>query len=159
MRPAVFLKTVVGPVVRQLGAGGAGAQELLLGTAVHESGCFRYRRQIGGGPALGYFQMEPSTHDDIWANFLAYRPTLAAKVDRYLGANPVDRYRALERNDRYGAAMARVHYMRVSAPLPAAGNIMAQARYWKRHYNTPLGAGTPRGYVHSWRRCVQGARP
>jgi hypothetical protein len=31
-----------------------------------------YTRQIGGGPALGYFQMKPETHDGCWTNTINY---------------------------------------------------------------------------------------
>ncbi len=51
--------------------------------------------------------------------------------------------------------MARVHYLRVPEPLPAPGDIEGLARYWKAHFNTPAGAGTPAGFVANWRRYVR----
>jgi hypothetical protein len=70
----IFVRATIGPVLRQLGLDEyrmQAAEELLLGTALQESGLI-YRRQLNNGPALGLFQMEPATHDDIWADFLTY---------------------------------------------------------------------------------------
>ena len=46
------------------------AVNLLLGTAIQESGGLRWRVQVNGGPARGLFQMEEATYTDIWNNFL-----------------------------------------------------------------------------------------
>ncbi len=31
--------------------------------------------------AVGYYQMEPATHDDIWSNFFKYRTKLGIDID------------------------------------------------------------------------------
>jgi len=67
-----FRRDVIAPVLQKSGLDSEAAEELLLGTAVQESLNFKYRRQMGGGPARGYFQMEPATHDDIWDNYLQF---------------------------------------------------------------------------------------
>ncbi len=154
-----FRKTVIQPVLIRLGTVDLAAEELLLGTAVQESLNFMYRSQVGGGPAKGYFQMEPATHDDIWDNYLKYRKNVASTVVSFLSNPTADKILELETNDKYAAAMARVHYMRVSAPLPKAGDVAAQARYWKQHYNTPLGKGVPHEYVEKWNKYVIGKKP
>jgi hypothetical protein len=46
--------------------------------------------------------------------------------------------------------MARIHYMRVPAALPKAGDVSGQANYWKQYYNTPLGKGKPQEYIEKW---------
>jgi hypothetical protein len=103
--------------------------------------------------------MEPSTHDDIWANYLNYRHTLSNNVASFLSSPTANKYLELENNDKYAAAMARVHYMRVSAPLPSQGNTVSQANYWKQHYNTPLGKGKPQEYIDKWNKYVLGGTP
>ncbi|RFD18931.1 hypothetical protein DY926_13985, partial [Komagataeibacter melaceti] len=60
---------VIAPTLTLIGMGGRAAVNLLAGTALAESGCRRLV-QDGGGPALGLWQMEPFTHDDIWKTFL-----------------------------------------------------------------------------------------
>lgn len=145
-----FLSTVIRPTLAQIGLDSTAAEELLLGTALQESD-LTHRRQIGGGPGLGFYQMEPATHDDIWNNFLKYRKGLATKIEA-LVAPSTDKLTALEQNDRYATAMARVLYLRAPEPLPPAGNIEAMAKYWKKYYNTPLGAGKPEQFVAKWKK-------
>lgn len=106
-----FRSTIIKPVLAKMGLGGDAAEELLLGTAVQESMNFRHRKQIGGGPAVGYYQMEPATHDDIWNNFLKYRKKLANDVSAFLASPNVNKHSELESNDKYATAMARIHYL------------------------------------------------
>ena len=150
-----FRKSVIQPVLDQLGSSNRATEELLLGTAVQESLNFMYRAQTGGGPAKGYFQMEPNTHNDIWDNFLKYRTDLADKVIAFLSDPNADKIEELEHNDKYAAAMARVHYMRVPAALPKEGDVNAQAHYWKEYYNTNLGKGHPEEYIEKWEKYVE----
>ena len=154
--PQGFVNDVITPVLTGLTLDPGGLQaptELLLGTALQESG-LTHRVQQGGGPALGLFQMEPNTHDDIWANFLKHRATLAAAVQAFLSGNP-QAAATLQNNDDYAAAMARVHYYRMGQivgkePLPGPGDIAGMAAYWKKHYNTKGGAGTAAQFVANW---------
>ena len=126
----------IAPALDRIGLGGAAAVNLITGTGLVESG-YRVTQQIGGGPALGWFQMEPATHDDCWENFLKYRPELAEKIRGLIyGLNPVSHM--LRNNAAYAVAMCRVKYLRVSEPLPDA-NAAAMAAYHKKYYNTPLG--------------------
>lgn len=70
--------------------------------------------------------MEISTHDDIWSNYLKYRKELSNTVLLFLSNTNADKISELETNDKYAAAMARIHYMRVAEPLPRAGDISGQ---------------------------------
>ena len=154
--PQEFLTLIIEPVLCHLEAFSPAASQLLLGTAVHESGGLRHRRQVGGGPARSYFQMEGATHDDIWDNYLRYKSDLKAKVEALIQPG-ADKHHELEHNDNYAAAMARVHYRRVPAALPSFNDLDAQANYWKQYYNTPLGAGTPTKFKNDWNTHVPNA--
>ena len=68
-----FTRLIIRPALKIIGLDFRAAEELLLGTALQESR-LTYLHQLGGGPALGLFQMEPGTHDDIWTNYLWNRP-------------------------------------------------------------------------------------
>lgn len=148
---------VVRPSLEWIGLYSKEAEDLLMGTAAQESR-LQYLKQLGTGPALGIFQMEPATHDDIWDNYLAFHPDLASQV-RGLASqhkwtdNPA---RELVGNMMYAAAMSRVFYRRVKAALPEQGDVAAMARYWKRYYNTPLGAGTEAEFVRNYRLVSEG---
>ena len=50
--------------------------------------------------------------------------------------------------------MARIHYLRVPEALPAADDVVGLAAYWKRYYNTELGAGTVEKFVESYQRIL-----
>ena len=148
-----ILVEAIRPALTALAAGGVAAEQLLLGTAIQES-LLIHRQQLGGGPALGLFQMETATHDDCWNNYLKFRKELGEKVKQTLEAGQQPLAQTMKVNDRYAAAMCRVRYMRVPAALPVANDIDGMADYWKEHYNTPLGAGTPEEFLNKWPQYV-----
>ncbi len=128
---------------------------LLAGTAAQESGFGTYLRQLDMGPAIGVFQMEPATHDDIWDNFIQFRRDLQKVVT---DATPhMSEYKAItmEFDLRYAIIMARIHYYRVPDPLPAWHDVDALAAYWKEHYNTHEGAGTVSEFVENYEKYVR----
>ena len=128
------------------------AENLILGTAAQESAYGKYTVQIGGGPARGKFQMEKATHDDIWENFLKYKPRLAKLVLSISGLTEPD-FNSLEKNDIYACAMCRVHYFRVKEPIPTTIN--GYAYYWKQFYNTPEGKGTISEFINNYIKYVK----
>ena len=144
-----LLDLVIKPTLYDLGMDSEKAEALLLGTALVESGGHAIR-QHGGGPALGLFQMEPTTHDDIWENFIRYRPNLYTKIKaaaHYGGAMPPVPD-VMSWNARYACAMARIHYLRVPEPLPAS--VEGMAAYYKKFYNTTAGKGTVERFLEAW---------
>ena len=127
------------------------AEDLIVGTAMQESR-LTYLKQLGSGPALGLLQMEPATHHDIHDNYLAYRPDLDLKIIRLAARRwhgPVPPEEMIY-NLAYAVAMTRVHYFRKSDPLPREGDVEAMALYWKEHYNSKLGKGTPEEFVKNY---------
>lgn len=144
-----FRDHVVAPALRALGMWSPAAERLLLGTALHESG-FKYLTQRGGGPARGFYQIEPATEEDVWSSYLAYRPELAARV-RALGVDG-PRPAHLIDNLSYATAIARLVYFRVPRRLPDADDIDGLARYWKRYYNTARGGGAAATFARKLKR-------
>lgn len=118
------------------------AVNLLLGTAAQESHLGTYLKQQGG-PALGAFQMEPFTFDDIRDRFKHQYPELA----------PREAWE-LECDLRLAIIMCRLKYRAVLEPLPDADNVRALAVYWKAHYNTFRGRGIPEEFVFNYKRYV-----
>jgi hypothetical protein len=114
------------------------AENLVLGTALVESKA-EYIHQVRG-PALGLWQMEPATHDDIHANFLVFRKDLrdklaelATSAEITAGANE------MVGNLYYACAMCRLLYRRVREDLPPEKDAEGMASFYKRWYNTPAG--------------------
>lgn len=129
--------TIICPALEAIHLGGAAAVNLVTGTGLVESG-FIHDRQING-PALGWFQMEPATHEDIWLNFLRYRPNLANRILAASGLTGLPDAKNLVSNRIYSACLCRAQYLRVPAPLPSATDAAALSTYHKAYYNTALG--------------------
>jgi len=146
--------SIVRPVLTHLKLWSPQAENLLLGTAAHESKMGTNLVQQGG-PALGIFQMEPATHDDCWNNYLAYRNDLAAKAVE-LCAHKMERREQLVWNLYYATAMCRLQYNRFKEPLREADDVGALARYWKRYWNTDQGKGTVEQFMEHYALYVGG---
>jgi hypothetical protein len=142
--PKQLLTEVIRPTLLALGLNSFAAERLVLATAAHESHCGRYLRQVKG-PALGIYQMEPLTHDDIVHAWLKYQKELGERVYRLLDP-PLSAPR-LVYDLRYATALCRLHYRRCPAPLPDADDWQGIAEYWKKHYNTTLGKGTCEAFL------------
>ncbi|MBW7929812.1 MAG: hypothetical protein H3C57_00690 [Gammaproteobacteria bacterium] len=149
--PGQLRMYIVRPTLVAIGAWSKAAEDLVMGTAAQESR-LTYLRQLGGGPALGFWQMEPATHDDIWNNYLSRKHDLATKVLGAAGFASRPWSEALVYNLRYAAGMCRVHYLRKPGAIP--DTLEGQADYWKAHYNTYLGAGHPAQYVRSYHAVI-----
>lgn len=120
---------------------------LVWGTGAHESMGWEHRRQMGNGPAKGFWQMEPVTFYDLVENFLAYRPKLVAKIKQVAG---VEEFNAedLVNNDKLAICMCRVQYYRFKEPIP--DTLEGYAKLWKLRYNTPLGKGTEEEFISNY---------
>jgi len=145
------MRQLVENTLKQLELYSEEATELLLGTSAQESAFGRYRRQLGNGPALGIFQMEPNTFYDICINFLAYKTDLRIKIMKISGVEKLDA-KDLETNDILAACMCRVHYLRQKGAIPT--NLEGWAAYWKKYYNTPLGRGTEQEFITNYKKYV-----
>lgn len=140
------------------------AVELLMMTAAHESNLGEYIAQING-PALGIYQMEPATEDDIHDNFLQYRRGLEALVHALTPAALVDVKVGVDLiySLPYATVMARVQYYRDSQALPSGSlsdesTIRELAHYAKRVYNTEAGKAHADDYYNAYMRRCCGSR-
>lgn len=154
MNPKQLREHIIRPVLKKLDKVGIPysqeAEDLLLLTACAESHCGYYIKQING-PAIGVFQMEPTTEQDIWNNYLIFQveeplwdTMKTLKKGHGLGASALF-------DPFYAVGMARLHYYRDPQPLPTKEGdteesietyLTQLAGYWKRVYNTELGKGT-----------------
>ena len=105
---------------------------------------------------MGLRQVEPATHDDLYTNFLNYRPELGSKLME-LRAAGLSLDENLATNLMYGAAVCRRCYYRKPDALPEAGDIEGQASFWKENYNIIFGAGTVSKYVYKVQQVLKEA--
>lgn len=158
MTPLECRLSIIRPTLKMIDMWSEAAEDLLLGTALQESRLI-YTHQLGGGPALGYWQMEPATHDDIWQNWLRYRNDEQRLIVEILGDKApmqgTPRASLLETEHPYACAMARIKYRRSPQPLPAHGDVVGYAKMWKSVYNSAGGAGNEVEFIANWNRAVE----
>jgi hypothetical protein len=132
--------------------GSRAARQLLIGTAVYESGLAAIVQH--GGPALSWWQVEPVTHDDI----VARSPYREALIPLRIPALTTGALQMAE-NPAYACAVARLVYWRAREPLPVEGDVSGLASYYKQHYNTVLGKGNAFGWARAYRAVCAGIYP
>lgn len=125
------------------GANSAAAVNLLLSTAAAETNLVHLAQH--GGPALGIYQIEPDTHQDLHTNWLPQ--SKYESLREHLGDRADD---ALIYDLRYATKIARCIYARRPEPLPAADDAEALGDYWLAHYNTAGGAGTLEHFLKAY---------
>ena len=139
------IKSIVEEVLHKLNRYSDDAVALIVRTGLAETG-FRKLIQYGGGPGLGFFQVELATAKDILENYVNYRPKYL-EILLELGLNENDLEFSIKTNIALQVAFCRLHYMRDKNPIPSWTDLEGQAIYWKQVYNTPLGKGTVEHFV------------
>jgi hypothetical protein len=107
-------------------------------------------------PERGFWQIHPQTATDILFRYLK-RPSKKDYRDRIerllnypldiLESDPDMLERELRDNDILGVALCRLWYVMSPYRIPSAQNLKAQARLWKRWFNTHKGTGTEQYFV------------
>ena len=141
-------RNVIVPTLKHLKMYSESAANLLVGTAAQESHLGRWFKQVNG-PALGIFQLEPDSINDVYKNYLFFRPLLRLKIDS-LKMPGMSREQNAVMNLAYATAIARLIYYRAPEALPAADGIANLAYYWKEYFNTHLGKGSMSEFMHNF---------
>lgn len=129
-----------------------------MGTAAKESG-FQFLEQLGRGPALGFYQIEPATYRDLWERYLFARPPLAAKARFWAARGAYGVYPDVDQvvwNLRYATVICRLIYYSRPFKMPFLLVPEQLAAIWKQFYNTRLGHGTEAEFSSTYVRLVQG---
>jgi hypothetical protein len=127
------------------------AEALLCATAAQESLGGKFVMQVGGGPALGIYQMEPRTHDSIWRTKLS-RPDRLPLIRGMLDLFSFSRMpKAIDMvwHNGYATFMARFYYLIIPEELPPAHDLKAQWEYYKKYWNTELGKATEEDFYRN----------
>ncbi|MCL6269401.1 hypothetical protein M3P05_05500 [Sansalvadorimonas sp. 2012CJ34-2] len=116
------------------------AIQLLCMIAAHESGGFRYNKQVNGS-ALSIFQVEPPSYHEV----VAYGCSKG-----YLNNQDNLSEQRLLFDPTYAAAIARIFFLRFVEPIPDKGDIEGLAKYAKHYWNTNRGKATCLMYENAW---------
>lgn len=134
-----FRELIIKPALDDLLLYSKDAEELLLFTCAVESDGGTYLQQKKG-PALGIYQMEPETYNDLWHNYLYKKSNLLVCLVTNFNISMMPSEDRLIYDLRYATAMCRIHYARVQQDLPSSDNLSHIWDYYKKYYNSPRGA-------------------
>lgn len=119
------------------------ALELLMLTAATETrlGEYFYQDNKRFGPAIGFYQIEPDTHQDIFINYFVNNyPDFQKQPD----CNLID--------PRYATIICRGIYINQAVPLPRADDCFGLAKYYKKYFNTVKGAAEINDVVSDYKK-------
>jgi hypothetical protein len=148
------LRQLIKDTLTPLGLYSENAEELLMLTCAQESHLGVYRTQIKG-PARGIFQCEGNTFEDYYNGYLKYHPDLEAKVQA-LAPDPTQRPHVddLVNDDKFAIAICRIHYLRIGPPIPQKDDLDGLWLYYKKWYNSWLGAATRDEVMANYKKYV-----
>lgn len=150
-----FRQLIVKPVLKDLVLDSDSAEELLVFTCANESKGGTYLHQVNG-PALGIYQMEPETYNDIWKNFINKSPRLCMILVSNFGCSYQAQPERMVWDLHFATVLARLHYARVSEPLPKANDLNSIWEYYKKYYNTPKGSAQKDSALENYHRFLSG---
>lgn len=121
---------------------------LILGTALVESD-LRYLKQ-NRGPALGVYQIEPSTADDVMVRYIAGKPHFHKMFEEMVGGRWRTRYKEMIVSDlKFATMVARLRYWMEVDIIPS--DLDGVAKYWETHYNSCMGKGSYKDFVRKYK--------
>ena len=117
------------------------AVELMVFTCAVESLGGTYLKQVNG-PALGIYQMEPATYNDIWQNYILKKTSLNLIMISNFDCVRMPSEERLIYDLRFATAMTRLFYARIPEKLPVKPGSHGLWDYYKKYYNTGQGSAT-----------------
>ena len=141
------IRNIIGWALKETGLYSHEAADLVFRTGLVETG-YNHLKQMGGGPAVGFFQVEPATINDTIENYVKYRPELHKAIKK-LGFDENHSEYCVMSNIALQVVFCRLKYKRDKYALPLIGDLIGQAKYWKRVYNTKLGKGTIKHFMEA----------
>lgn len=140
-----FRDLILVPAIKSVDLFSAEAVQLLLSTMAQESSMGKYVAQkvkVGYGAALGVFQMESVTYNDIVNGYIEDHPVMKQKILDSCNFKVFPSSNEMIWNLRFASIMARIFYLRCLGELPAIDDVEGQFKYYKTFWNTSLGKAT-----------------
>ena len=142
-----FRVEIVRPTLKLAGYWSEPSENLLIATALTESN-LDYLKQIKG-PAIGLYQCEPATYEDV-TQYIKRDPKRVSAVLDVSGFTSWPTIDALQWNLRYATMICRMHYYRFPEPIPEKPD--EAYTYYKKYYNGP-GAATYEKCIKCFKDC------
>lgn len=134
-----FSELILVPALSVVGLYTPSAHALMLGTGILESD-LQCVKQCGGGPALGFFQVEKNTYTDIYRYLNKYENAKLKETCMsaclYSSWPPPE---VMMYNIRWAIIIARLKYYMIPKKLPEHLDAAGMANYYKKYYNTENG--------------------
>jgi len=160
---------IVDPTLKWVNHYSINASDLVMGTFAKESELGYYLKQVGGGPALGIGQCEPTTGKLVvkWVNkncsaqeikcfYLMCGETIGTPFGEWMETK-------LIYNLRVQTLFCRYLYLSIPKPLPKLVDfdekdeyLYALGEYWDKYYNRNPRVGTAAEFVECYHKYVEG---
>lgn len=150
-----FRELIVQSTLKDLMLYSKNAEELLIFTCANESNGGTYLKQLSG-PALGIYQIEPETYDDIWHNYITPNSKKLLAFFTTFNISSIPSPDRLIYDLRFATAMARIFYRRFSEALPDYQNLDAIWEYYKKYYNTSAGKASKESAIINYHKFMLG---
>lgn len=155
MNKTQLVSRVIRPTLKEIPQGFTEASERAITMIwAHESRRGEFIHQVGGGPALGPIQMEPTTHDSTWkyGDSIWDNAFKLGIITAYQYAG--DKHPPAERllyDLRYNVFMVRQRLFMKREALPniedEIDQVAALSKYLKKHWNSVGGAAGDDSYA------------
>ena len=157
---AQLRELIIQPALRGIDLYSPEAEELLICICAQESHDGYWLKQTVGGTraALGIYQMDPLTYEDIWANTLTKGECskLGLRVMTSCNYTLKPKPEVMIYNLLYASVMARVFWLHVKADMPAVNDMDGRWFLYKKYWNTSAGKATQDEFVSNFNRYVKG---
>lgn len=157
MDPIQFRDMIIIPTLQEMdtykpGMYSEAAVILLLGTALVESNLSYIKQK--GGPALGIYQIEPKTADDVMVRYIMGKPSFHAMFEQMIGGQWAINYQKLIVSDlKFATMVARLRYWMEVDMIPT--DLPSIAAYWNKHYNANRRKGTDKDFIKKYEANTQ----
>ena len=128
-------KLIIQPSLQAIGMYSIEAEQLLVGTALAESG-LSFMAQSPTGPARSIWMIEQATYSTLRAGLYGNQGKAQQTLD-FLSMDALPLNNEYLAGNLYAACIfARLKYATIKKPLPPINDAESMARYWAMYYNT-----------------------
>lgn len=127
--------------------------EMVIGTICAETGLGNTRDKFER-EGRGLTQFDEVRFNDVRKYICERRPELRTMIIERFGIDfaKIGFSLIIDYSPIVSIILCRVSYMMVPEKLPNCGDVLSQAKYWKKYHNTSAGKGTPEHYMRMWNR-------